>query len=97
LLVVLHTLGAVVAAAALALSFAFFIFLGDANARGRSITSPGLDMFLALVLYLAWFGLLWLFGFSEALLMVACAAAVVLCIIYVSSYRTTAAQVAGAG
>jgi hypothetical protein len=92
LLVVLHTLCAVVAAAALVASFAFFIFVGDANGRGRSLVSPGFDAFAAVVLFLVWFGLLWLFGFSLPLLMAICAAAVVLCLIYAGSYQTTAAK-----
>jgi hypothetical protein len=92
LLVVLHTLGAVVAAAILAASFAFFIFVGDANAQGRALISPGFDAFAAVVIFLGWFGLLWLFGFSMALLMAICAAAVVLCLIYAGSYQTTLAK-----
>jgi hypothetical protein len=92
LLVILHTLGAVVAAAALALSFAFFIFVGDANGRGGSLVSPGFDVFAAVVLFLAWFGLLWLFGYSLPLLMAICGAAVVLCLVYAGSYQATVAK-----
>ena len=39
LVVVLHTLAGVVAAAVLVFGFAFLIFLGDANARGKPLVS----------------------------------------------------------
>ena len=92
LLVVLHTLGAVVAAAILVAGFVFIIFLGDANARGQSVVSRGFDRLAAVVLYLSWFALLWQFGFSTLLLMVACGAAVALCALYAASYQTTTAR-----
>jgi hypothetical protein len=92
LLVVLHTLGAVVAAAILVGGFVFAILLGDANARGQPLVSRGFDKLAALVFYLSWFGLLWQFGFSRLLLMVACGAAVALCAIYAASYQATASR-----
>ena len=92
LLVILRTLGAVVAAAILVLGFAFLIFLGDANARGQSLVSKGFDWLAALILYVSWFGLLWQFGVSKLLLMVACGAAVTLCVIYAASYQTAASR-----
>ena len=79
------------AAAILVFGFAFLIFLGDANARGRaarlrgdSTSSP------MLVIYLSWFGPLWWFGFSNVLLMIACGATVILCLVYAASYHATA-------
>jgi hypothetical protein len=92
LLVVLRTLGAIVAAAILVFGFAFVIFLGDANARDQSLVSRGFDTLAALVVYLSWFGLLWQFGFSKLLLMVACGATVTLCVIYAASYQTAASR-----
>ena len=91
-LVILHTLAAIVAAAILVLGFAFVIFLGDAHARGRPLLRSGFDWVAALVAYLSWFGLLWLFGFSTLLLMVACGAAVALCVIYAASYQAAASR-----
>jgi hypothetical protein len=88
--VALHTLGAVVAAAILVSGFVFVIFAGEANARGRPVVSGRFDRLAALVFYLSWFGLLWQFGFSKPLLMVACGAAVALCAIYAVSYQTAA-------
>jgi hypothetical protein len=90
--VVLHMMAGVVAAAVLCLGFAFLIFLGDAEARGRPLFSRGLDRFGALLVYASWFALLWWFGFSTALLMVACAATTVLCLVYVASYRKSASR-----
>jgi hypothetical protein len=90
LLVVLHTLGAVVAAAILFFGIPFAIFLGEANARGQPLVSRGFDRLAALVFYLSWFGLLWQFGFSRLLLMAACGAAVALCTVYAVSYQTAA-------
>jgi len=92
LIVVLHTLLGVAAAAVLVLGFAFLIFLGDADARGRAVFSTGFDRFAAFVVYVSWFGLLWWFGFSRPLLMVACCAALVLCLVYAASYRAAAAR-----
>ena len=92
LTVVLQMLGAIAAAAVLALGFAFVIFLGDADARGRSLVSRRFDAVAALVVYLSWFGLLWWFGFSRLLLMIACAATVALCVIYAASYLTAASR-----
>ena len=88
LVVVLHMLGAIVAAVILVFGFAFLIFLGDADARQKPLVSKGFDRLAALTIYLSWFGPLWWFGFSELLLMVACAAAVILCLIYAASYQT---------
>jgi hypothetical protein len=85
--VVWHTLLGVGAAAVLVLGFAFLIFLGDANASGRSLVSRGFDRLTVLVIYLSWFGPLWWFGFSKPLIMVACGATVILCLIYSASYR----------
>jgi hypothetical protein len=45
-----------------------------------------------LVVYLSWFGLLWRFGPSKLLLMAACGATVILCLIYAASYRTAASE-----
>ena len=90
LLVVLRTLGAVVAAAVLFFGIPFAIFLGEANARGQPLVSKGVDRLAALVFYLSWFGLLWQFGFSRLLLMVACGATVTLCLVYAVSYRAAA-------
>ena len=92
LLVALHTLGAVVAAAILVGGFAFAIFAGEASARGQPVVSRGFDRLAALVFYLSWFGLLWWFGYSKLLLMVALAAAVALCVIYAVSYQTAASR-----
>ena len=92
LLVVLRTFGAIAAAAILVLGFAFVIFLGDANARDQSLVSRQFDTFAALVVYLSWFGLLWKFGFSNLLLMVACGATVSLCVIYAASHQTAASR-----
>ena len=92
LLVVLRTFGAIAAAAILVLGFAFVIFLGDANARGQSLVSRTFDTFAALVVYLSSFGLLWKFGFSNLLLMVACGATVSLCVIYAASHQTAASR-----
>jgi hypothetical protein len=88
LLVILHTLAAVVAAAVLFFGIPFAIFLGEANARGQPLVSRGFDRVAALVLYLSWFGLLWQFGFGRPLLMVACGAAVAVCLVYALSYQT---------
>jgi len=92
LVVILHTMTGILAVGVLALGFAFLIFLGDADARGRSLVSTGFDRFAALVIYLSWFGLLWWFGYSQHVLIVACGAAVILCLIYATSYNTTAAR-----
>ena len=92
LTVILHMLLGVAAAAVLVLGFAFLIFLGDADARQRPVVSPGFDRLAAFVIYLSWFGLLWWFGFSTPLLMVGCGAALVLCLVYVASYRAAAAR-----
>jgi hypothetical protein len=92
LAVALMTLTSVAAAALLVLGFAFLIFLGDADARDKPLFSRGFDRFAALVVYLSWFGLLWIFGFSKPLFMVACGAATVLCLIYTASYRTAASR-----
>ena len=92
LLVVLRTFSAIAAAAILVLGFAFVIFLGDANARDQSLVSRQFDTFAALVVYLSWFGLLWKFGFSNLLLMVACGATVSLCVIYAASHQTAASR-----
>ena len=90
--VVVHMLGGVAAAAVLVLGFAFLIFLGDANAREKSLVSEGFDKFAVLVVYLSWFGPLWWFGFSKPLLMVACGATTILCLVYAASYRATASR-----
>lgn len=90
LAVVLATLAGVAAAALLVLGFAFLIFLGDANARRRPLVSPGFDRVAMLAIYASWFAPLWWFGFSRALLMVACGATTILCVVYIASYRTTA-------
>lgn len=90
LIVILQTLGSVVAAAILVLGFAFLVFLGDADARGEPVVSRRFDRRAALVIYLSWFGLLWFFGFSKPFLMVACAAAMALCFVYAVSYRSAA-------
>ena len=86
--VVLQMLGGVVAAAIFVFGFAFLIFLGDADARGKPLVSKGFDRLAALTIYLSWFAPLWWFGFSELLLMVACGAAAILCLIYAASYQT---------
>ena len=92
LLVALHTLGAVAAAAVLVGGFVFVIFAGEANARDRSVVSRRFDRLAALVSYLSWFGLLWWFGFSKLLFMLACGAAVALCVLYAVSYQTAASR-----
>jgi len=92
LVVVLHMLVAVVAAAILAFGFAFLIFLGDANARDKPLVSRGFDRLATLTIYLSWFGPLWWFGFSELLLMVACEATAILCLIYAASYQTATSR-----
>ena len=89
--VVVHMLGGVAAAAVLVLGFAFLIFLGDAHARRKPLVSEGFDKLAVLVIYLSWFAPLWWFGFSKPLLMVACGATTILCLIYAASYRATAA------
>jgi hypothetical protein len=89
LAVILKTLGGVSAAALLVLGFAFLIFLGDANARGKSLVSTRVDRIAMLAIYLSWFGPLWWFGISKPLLMVACGATTVLCLIFAASYQTT--------
>jgi len=92
LVVTIYTLVGIAAIAVLALGFAFLIFLGDADARGRVLISTGFDRFAALIIYLSWFGLIGWFGFSQLLLMVACAAAVSLCLVYAMSYKTAASR-----
>ena len=92
LVVVVHMLGGVAAAAVLVLGFAFLIFLGDANAREKSLVSEGFDKLAVLVIYLSWFGPLWWFGFSKPLIMVACGATTILCLIYAASYRAAASR-----
>jgi hypothetical protein len=92
LIVVVHMLGGVAAAAILVLGFAFLIFLGDANARRKPLVSEGFDKLAMLVIYLSWFGPLWWFGFSKPLIMVACGATIILCLIYVASHRAAAAR-----
>lgn len=90
--VVLHTLGGVVAAAVLVLGFAFLIFVGDANARERSLVSEGFDQVAVLVVYLSWFGPLWWLGANKLVIMIACGATIVLCLIYVASYRAASGR-----
>jgi len=92
LVVVLHMLGGIVAAAILVFGFAFLIFLGDANARDKPLVSRGFDRLATLTIYLSWFGPLWWFGFSELLLMVACGATAILCLIYAASYQTATSR-----
>jgi branched-subunit amino acid permease len=92
LVVVLRMLGAVVAAAILAFGFGFLIFLGDANARDKPLVSRGFDTLATLTIYLSWFGPLWWFGFSRLLLMVACGATAILCVIYAASYYAAASR-----
>ena len=92
LVVVVHMLGGVAAAAVLVFGFAFLIFVGDANAREKSLVSPGFDKLAVLVIYLSWFGPLWWFGFSMPLIIVACGATTILCLIYAASYRAAAAD-----
>jgi hypothetical protein len=92
LIVVVHTLAGVAAAAVLVLGFAFLIFLGDAHARGAPLVSRRFDRLAMLVVYLSWFGLLWWFGFSKPLLMVACGATTILCLIYAASYQAAASR-----
>ncbi len=88
--VVVRTLFAVLSGATLALGFAFLIFLGDANGRGEPLVSGRFDRSAMLAVYLSWFGVWWWFGFRQLLLVVACAAIVALCLIYVASYRSSA-------
>ena len=88
-LVILHTLGGLAAAAVLVLGFAFLVFQGDANARGKPLTSRGFDRLAMLIIYLSWFGPLWWFGYSTQLLMVACGATTILCLIYAASHQKT--------
>jgi hypothetical protein len=90
--VVLHTLGGVAAFAVLVFGFAYLIFLGDANARGQPLVSRQFDTFMLLIIYLSWFGVLWRFGYSEPLLAFACAATVMLCLIYAASYQATSSR-----
>ena len=90
--VVLHMLGAVVAAAILAFGFVFLIFVGDANARDKPLVSERFDRLATLVIYLSWFGPLWWFGFSELLLMVACGATTILCLVYAASYQAATSR-----
>lgn len=92
LVVVLRTLLAVVSGAILAFGFAFLIFLGDADARDKPLVSRRFDKLAMLTVYLSWFGLLAWFGFSERLLMVACGATVILCLVYAASYQTAASR-----
>ena len=90
--VVVHMLGGVAAAAVLVFGFAFLIFLGDANGSAKSLVSEGFDKLAMLVIYLSWFGLLWWFGFSQPLIIVACGAATILCLIYAASYQAAASR-----
>jgi hypothetical protein len=92
LIVVVHMMGGVASAAILVFGFGYLIFLGDANARGKSLASEGFDRLVVLVIYLSWFGPLWWFGFSKPLLMVACGATTVLCIIYAASFQAAASK-----
>ncbi len=92
LTIILHMLASIAAVAVLVLGFAFLIFLGDADARGRPLVSAGFDKLAAIVVYLSWFGLLWWFGFSRPLLVAACAATSVLCLIYAASYRSASSR-----
>jgi hypothetical protein len=91
LLVIVHMLAGIAAAAVLAFGFAFLIFAGEANARGKSLVSQGFDKLAVLVIYLSWFCPLWWFGFSMPVLMVACGATTILCLIYAASYRAASA------
>lgn len=84
---VLHTLLAVVWAAVLALGFAGLIFLGAAEARGRPLVSRRFDGRATLLLCLSWFSLPLWFGFGQLLLILACAAALLLCGTYAASYQ----------
>jgi hypothetical protein len=92
MVVVAHMLGGVAAAAVLILGFAFLIFLGDANASERSLVSEGFDKLAVLIIYLSWFSPLWWFGFSKPLVIVACGATTVLCLIYTASYQAAASR-----
>lgn len=92
LMLILRMFATIAAAGVLFFGFAYFIALGDANGRGKMLVSRGFDGVVALVLYLSWFGLLWRFGFSQWLFMVACGAAVVLGLIYAASYQTAQAR-----
>ena len=61
--------------------------------RATNRSSPaGFDKLAVLVIYLSWFGPLWWFGFSRPLLMVACGATTILCLIYAASYQATASR-----
>ena len=85
--VILHTLGGVVAAAILVLGFVYLIFLGDVEAQGRTLVSRRIDRLITIVIYASWFSPLWWFGFSTPLLIVACGATVLLCLVYAASYH----------
>lgn len=87
LTVILQMLVSIFAAAILVFGFAFLIFLGDANAHDNPLVSKGFDKFAMFVIYLSWFSPLWWFGLSKVLLMIACGATVMLCLIYAASYR----------
>jgi hypothetical protein len=87
MIVVAYTVGSVAAAAVLTLGFAFLIFLGDANARGKPLVSDKFDQRAMVVVYVSWFSLLWWFGITRTAFMIACGAAVVLCLIYAASYQ----------
>jgi fatty acid desaturase len=92
LTVVLNMLAGIFAAAILVFGFAFLIFLGDANARDKPLVSGGFDKFAMLTIYLSWFSPLWWFGFSNTLLMVACGATVMLCLVYAASYHAATSR-----
>lgn len=88
----LRTALAVVWGAILALGFAFLIFLGDAEARGARLVSPGFDRRATLVIYLSWFSLPLWFGLSQLLLILACGATIILCAVYAASYQATTSR-----
>jgi hypothetical protein len=92
LTVVLHTVAGVVVAAILVLGFGLLIFLGDASAGDKPLFSSRLDGFATLAIYLSWFAPLLWFGFSELLLMIACGATVMLCLVYAASYHAAASR-----
>ena len=92
LVVVAHMLAGIAASAVLVFGFAFLIFMGDANAGAKSVVSARFDKLAMVVIYLSWFGPLWWFGFSEPLLMVACGATTILCLIYAASYQAAASR-----
>jgi hypothetical protein len=92
LVVILKTLSGVAAASVLVLGFAFLIFLGDANGRGKALVSTRLDRLGMLAIYFSWFAPLWWFGFSKPLLVVACGATTVLCLVFAASYQTTVSR-----